>query len=43
MKNKRISDSWDNIEPTRTAKERMLNNILDRVQSSETKKGRCLI
>jgi len=38
MKNKQISDSWNNIEPDCAAKERMFNNIIDRIRETQKRK-----
>ena len=38
MKDNKIYDSWDKIEPDNTAQERMLNNILDRVNNEKINK-----
>ena len=43
MKNKEIIDSWSKIKPDDATHERILNNILDRVHSGETKKGKVYI
>ena len=40
MENNRIKESWSKIKPDDDAHERILNNILDRVHSGETKKGK---
>ena len=39
MKNKRIIDSWNKIEPDKTEQEQMLANILDMAHSGKNKKG----
>lgn len=43
MKNKRIIDSWNKIEPDSTADERMLDTILARNHSGKTENGKLFI
>ena len=40
MVNRNIKDSWSKIKPDDATHERILNNILDRKHSGETKKGK---
>ena len=40
MENKKIIASWSKIKPDDATHERILNHILDRVHSGETKKGK---
>ena len=40
MANRNIKDSWSKIKPDDATHERILNNILDRKHSGETKKGK---
>jgi hypothetical protein len=40
MKNKKIAEAYDSIQPSSEAKARVLNNILDRVHAGEAKKRR---
>lgn len=42
MKNKRIVDSWNKIEPNAATEARMLDSILARKHSSETEKGKVI-
>ena len=40
MRNEKIINSWDKIKPDNATHERILDNILDRVHSGETQKGK---
>ena len=40
MENRKIKDSWSKIKPDNATHERILNNILERKYSGETKKGK---
>ena len=40
MRNNKIINSWDKIKPDNATHERILGNILDRVQTKETQKGK---
>jgi len=40
VENRKIRDSWSKIKPDNATHERILNNILDRVHTGETKKGK---
>jgi len=40
MENRKIKDSWSKIKPDDATHERILNNILDRKHTGETKKGK---
>jgi len=40
VENRKIKESWSKIQPDGATHERILNNILDRVHSGDTKKGK---